>query len=102
MICDVVLLTHVLRLTPSPFPPPLNVVYCGTMVGFAQLNFIVNIDRWGKSRARTETMYGVDVFLCRRELCPNENYSTIVGCYVMKWRHLVRLSSNRSQLISTN
>ncbi len=58
--------------TPSPLPPPLNVVYCGTMLGFAQLSFVVNIDRWGKGRAETEVMYGVDVFLYGRELCPNE------------------------------
>ncbi len=57
---------------PSPFPPPLNVVYCGTMLGFAQLSFVVNIDRWGKGRAETEARYGVDVFLYGYELCPNE------------------------------
>jgi hypothetical protein len=53
-------------------PPPLNVVYCGTMLGFAQLSFLVNIDRWGKGRAETEAMYRVGVFLYERELCPNE------------------------------
>jgi hypothetical protein len=42
------------------------------MLGFAQLSFVVNIDRWGKGRAETEAMYGVDVFLYGRELCPNE------------------------------
>jgi hypothetical protein len=53
-------------------PPPLNVVYCGTMLGFAQLSFLVNIDRWGKGRAETEAMYRVGVFLYERELWPNE------------------------------
>jgi hypothetical protein len=56
---------------PLP-PPPLNVVYCGKMLGFAQLSFVVNIDRWGKGRAENEAMYGVDMFLYGRELCPNE------------------------------
>jgi hypothetical protein len=42
------------------------------MLGFAQLSFVVNIDRWGKGRAENEAMYGVDVFLYGRELCPNE------------------------------
>ncbi len=42
------------------------------MLGFAQLSFVVNIDRWGKGRAEIEAMYGVDVFLYGRELCPNE------------------------------
>jgi hypothetical protein len=60
------------KFTPTPFPPPLNVVYCGTMLGFAQLSFVVSIDRWGKGRAKTEAMYGVGVFLYGRELCPNE------------------------------
>jgi hypothetical protein len=57
---------------PPPPPPPLNVVYCGTMMCFAQLSFVVNIDRWGNGRAENEAMYGVDVFLYGRELCPNE------------------------------
>jgi hypothetical protein len=57
---------------PHPSLPPLNVVYCGTMLGFAQLSFVVSIDRWGKGRAKTEAMYGVGVFLYGRELCPNE------------------------------
>ena len=42
------------------------------MLGFAQLSFVVNIDRWGKGRAENEAMYGVDMFLYGRELCPNE------------------------------
>jgi hypothetical protein len=42
------------------------------MLGFAQLSFVVNIDRRGEGRAETEAMYRVGVFLYGRELCPNE------------------------------
>ena len=48
---------------PCPLPPKKKPTTWDPrrhwMLGFVQLNFVINIDRWGKARAKTEAMYGV-------------------------------------------
>jgi hypothetical protein len=45
---------------PCPLPPQKKTTACDPrrhwMLDFAQLNFVINIDRWGKTRAKTEAI----------------------------------------------
>ena len=55
-----------------------NIVYCGTMLGFAQLSFVVNIDWWGKGTAETMHVWGRRVFSIWAWTYSQWNDSTIV------------------------